>query len=100
MSHRIVFTRQVVIPSRDNHRGQDPITVTLKWECPVCGHLRGEVFDDYSSDGPYNLACSRWNNPCGHIDYYSQVRDEARTNGLNTALFYFRDQIYSRDSGY
>lgn len=27
--------------------------------------------------------CDGWENPCGHVDKYDAVRDEAASNGLN-----------------
>lgn len=29
------------------------------------------------------MNCDGWKNPCGHIDKYSKIREEAKNNGLN-----------------
>jgi hypothetical protein len=71
------LTRTVTVPSCDAHDGFHSVTVTLLWQCPRCGGPRGEVFRTISYDGSRRLACDGWRNPCGHIDYYSNVRREA-----------------------
>jgi hypothetical protein len=73
------LTRTVQIPGRDEHAGWYRTTVTLLWECPRCGGPRGEVFRTLSFDGSQRLGCDGWKNPCGHIDFYSDVRREAGT---------------------
>jgi len=60
------------------------VTVRLSWVCPVCGGPRGEPYDTISYDGSRRLGVSGWRNDCGHVDYYSNCRDEAVSNGLNT----------------
>ena len=68
--------RAVVIPGRVEHDGIYSMVVTLKWVCPVCGGPRGEPYQGWSYDGSRRLAVHQWDNPCGHIDKYSAVRDE------------------------
>lgn len=69
--------RTVEIPRLDAHDGFFSATVTLVWECPRCGGPRGDVFRTISYDGSRRLGCDGWKNPCGHIDFYSDVRREA-----------------------
>lgn len=75
--------RRVIIPARENHDGLASMIVTLEWICPKCGQPRGETFAGRSYDGSRILDVSCWNNPCGHVDKYSDVRKEAQENGLN-----------------
>src|SRR4051812_48163666 len=74
----IETTRTVIIPSCANHGGYQGNTmdVTLRWTCPTCGGPRGEPMPARSYDGSRWLSCARWENPCGHIDHYPDVRDE------------------------
>lgn len=52
-------------------------TVTIAAVCPTCGGPRGVPYNhNFADDGAY-LSCDRWDNPCGHIDYYNQVLIEA-----------------------
>jgi hypothetical protein len=75
--------KTVRIPGRDAHEGWDSIEVTVTWECPTCGHPRGDVFDTISYDGSRRLGVHGWRNPCGHIDTYSAVRREAERSGAS-----------------
>ena len=70
--------RTVRIPGSTDHAGHHLITVTLRWVCPVCDGPRGTVRPTVSYDGSRRLACDGWTNACGHIDYYADVRREAR----------------------
>ena len=72
-----VEKKTVRIPSRAEHEGWYWCEVTLDWVCPVCGGPRGEVFDTISYDGSKRLHCHGWRNPCGHVDKYAAVREEA-----------------------
>ena len=69
----------ITIPSISEHGGYEwnLVTITLDWNCPVCGGPRGEVFRTISYDGSRRLACDGWRNPCGHVDSYAAVRKEA-----------------------
>lgn len=69
--------RTVLIPARANHEGFHSMMVTLEWVCPRCGGPRGEPFDTVSYDGSRRLHCDGWRNPCGHVDKYAAVREEA-----------------------
>ena len=72
----------VEIPACAEHNGFHSVRVTLLWECPQCGGPRGEVFRTISYDGSRRLGCDGWKNPCGHVDYYADLRREA---GLSRA---------------
>ena len=47
--------------------------------CPVCGMPRGKntIHNVRSYDGSRFVICDGWENPCGHVDKYSDVRKEA-----------------------
>lgn len=73
----------VEIPACEQHQGLYSIKIKLFWTCPKCGAPRGEVKNGRSYDGSCVLICDTWQNPCGHIDKYCDVKKEALTNGLN-----------------
>lgn len=75
--------RLVKIPACAEHEGLRSVHVLLSWVCPVCGAPRGEPHEGRSYDGSRILYCDTWENPCGHIDKYENVRQEAKANGLN-----------------
>jgi hypothetical protein len=64
-------------PRQTDHAGQHLITLTVRWVCPTCGGPRGGARPSVSYDGSRRLVCDGWTNPCGHIDYYADVRREA-----------------------
>lgn len=66
----------VTIPSSSEHNGYGLMTVEISDNCPVCGGPRGQVYGTLSYDGSRRVNCDGWNNPCGHIDLYSDVRAE------------------------
>lgn len=70
-------TRTVTIPACDDHDGHAFVRVTLIWECPRCGGPRGEPHPALSFDGSRRLSVDGWDNPCGHVDLYRDVRREA-----------------------
>lgn len=80
--------RTVKIPAFEMHEGfiGNVVAIRLNWTCPTCGGERGEIYDTISYDGSRRLNVDGWKNPCGHIDKYSQVRIEAKNNGLNVAV--------------
>lgn len=62
----------VRIPIIEQHEGLEIYVrkVEIAELCPVCGMPRGKnTIHNVRSDG--------WENPCGHIDKYSEVRKEA-----------------------
>ena len=67
----------VHIPGSDQHDGHHLTTVTVPWICPVCAGPRGPVVRTTSYDGSRQLGCDGWTNPCGHVDLYATVRQEA-----------------------
>lgn len=69
--------KAVTIPACAEHEGRYTVTVRLKWICPVCGGPRGEVHPVRSYDGSLYMTCGGWDNPCGHVDKYSDVRKES-----------------------
>lgn len=72
-------TRTVEIPACDQHEGFYSMTVTVIWKCPTCGGPRGEPFKTISYDGSRRLYdVNGWKNPCGHVDKYADVREEAK----------------------
>lgn len=73
-----VESRTVTIPGSTQHNGLHSVKVTIPWACPECGGPRGEPHPAVSYDGSRQLACEGWTNPCGHVDYYSAVRQEAK----------------------
>lgn len=77
----------VYIPARAEHDGTHGINVKLRWVCPICGAPRGEISNGRSYDGSRVLFCNTWQNPCGHVDKYNDVRAEAAANGLNGDVF-------------
>ena len=77
----------VIIPGSAEHAGVFSLRVTLQWVCPVCGQKRGKPNQTRSYDGSRILYCDGWTNPCGHVDKYDAVREEAKKNGMNKGTF-------------
>lgn len=75
--------RTVTIPARDEHQGWQSMEVELEWICPVCGGPRGEPHSAISYDGSRRLHCDGWENPCGHVDKYANIRIEAVRAAMN-----------------
>ncbi len=71
--------KKVQIPATQQHNGYHKMTVEVDWVCPRCGKPRGEVYRTHSFDGSRRLNVDGWRNPCGHIDLYADVRQEAAT---------------------
>lgn len=70
-------TKTVTVPRSAQHQGFYSVELFLNWVCPVCGGPRGEPYKTISYDGSMRLSVDGWNNPCGHVDKYSDVRVEA-----------------------
>lgn len=66
----------VTIPARPEHQGTYKITGQIADICPKCGGPRGPVEQGRSYDGSLYMSVDMWRNPCGHIDYYDDVRRE------------------------
>lgn len=67
---------KVTIPASKHHAGMDLVTLVISDVCPTCGGPRGRKFGTHSFDGSRRLNCDGWNNPCGHVDTYENVRIE------------------------
>ena len=78
--------KEVIIPACAAHSGWKKISVKLAWVCPECGLPRGEPEKGNSYDGSIRMVVDTWVNDCGHIFKYSQLRQEAKENGLNGVL--------------
>jgi hypothetical protein len=78
--------KTVRIPAHAEHEGFYLVSLTLDWICPVCGGPRGEVYDARSYDGSRILYCDGWINPCGHVDKYADVRNEASAPATPAAV--------------
>ncbi|MFA5037504.1 MAG: hypothetical protein WC479_10065 [Candidatus Izemoplasmatales bacterium] len=67
---------------RNNHFGGDgwtyyPVNITISDNCPKCGGKRGTPYNhNFCEDGEW-FNVDRWDNPCGHIDYYPDCIKEA-----------------------
>ena len=71
----------VTIPERQEHDGYHSMTVTLPWVCMYCGAPRGKPRKGVSYDGSRRLEVDRWDNPCGHVEKYHEVREWIAKNG-------------------
>lgn len=70
--------KTVRVPECAEHQGIYAVEVTIDWTCPICSGPRGEVTKGISYDGSLRLEVDCWTNPCGHIDKYAAVREEAK----------------------
>jgi len=69
----------VRIPKVAEHDGSPINLMTIKISdiCPKCGAKRGtKIFDGFSYDGSRRLNVTQWENECGHVDTYADVREE------------------------
>lgn len=78
--------KTVYIPSREQHEGIYGIAVRLGWGCPRCGKERGQIKRGRSYDGSLMLDADTWENPCSHVDKYTDCIIEAQNNGLNPSI--------------
>lgn len=69
---------KVTIPRTTEHEGMpfNLMTVEIDDKCPKCGEMRGKPYKTHSYDGSRRLTVDGWNNPCGHIDKYSELREK------------------------
>lgn len=58
-------------------------TVRISDRCPKCGGKRGKTHPGFAYDGSIRKSVDCWDNPCGHLDTYGAVWEEAKTNGMN-----------------
>ena len=73
--------KTVRIPLHLGHASVE-VSVDLVWKCPICGRRRGEPFSTHAFDGSMRLYVDGWENPCGHIEKYEDVWQEARARGI------------------
>lgn len=69
-----VDTRTVTTPACRGHGGLHSMTAQLEWRCLTCGGPRGEPYKGQSFDGSARMTVDRWDNPCGHVESYADVR--------------------------
>lgn len=68
---------KVTIPAKKQHEGFYSMTIEISDKCPKCGAKRGtKIYDGFSYDGSRRLHVTCWENECGHIDKYEEVRQE------------------------
>lgn len=53
------------------------VTVEISDKCPTCGEKRGKPYGHNFCEDDEWYNCDKWDNPCGHIDYYPDVLKEA-----------------------
>lgn len=68
----------VTIPATTEHNGFMSATYEISDNCPVCGKPRGKIFGTFSFDGSRRMNVDGWDNECGHVDKYSDVRKEGK----------------------
>ncbi len=74
---------RVTIMYRNNFDGGDgwefyPETIEIADNCPVCGQRRGTPYEySFCEDGEW-FSVDKWDNPCGHLDFYGECLTEAR----------------------
>lgn len=71
----------VEIPRTQEHAGYpgNVIKVEIADTCPKCGAKRGvKAWKGLSYDGSRRLSVDCWENECGHVDLYSEVRIEGK----------------------
>ncbi len=54
------------------------VEVEISDFCPICGEKRGEPKNYNFYENDESFSCDTWNNPCGHIDFYKDVLEEAK----------------------
>lgn len=75
-------------PDRQGYHGIKVRRVTIADTCPVCDGPRGEPqpYSFYEDGEWYEI--HKWVNPCGHIDYYDAVLQEARVLATQTSGYW------------
>ncbi len=74
---------KVKVMYRNNWFGGDgwtyyPMTIEISNKCPICNGLRGKPYlYRFCEDGEW-FVVNRWNNSCGHIDFYKNCILEAK----------------------
>lgn len=67
--------KTITIPRHAQHQGYYAMEITVEWNCIYCGCERGEPYKTVSYDGSCRLGVDGWENPCGHTETYSAVRE-------------------------
>jgi hypothetical protein len=75
---------RVTIMYRNTMDGGDgwtyyPMVVEIADNCPVCGCKRGEPKNYYFCEDGEWFEVDTWENPCGHIDKYSDCYRESKS---------------------
>ena len=73
---------RVTIPRLDEHMGSPLclMSIEIPDTCPRCGAQRGvKRWEGFSYDGARRLLVDCWENECGHIDSYADIRKEWAT---------------------
>lgn len=60
--------------------------INVNWVCPQCGQPRGKIVKGRVIEEAQNYTVDTWVNDCGHCDKYTNMQDEAVSNGLNKEL--------------
>lgn len=56
--------------------------ITVPWVCPKCGGPRGAICGHNQCEDGEWFHVNVWDNPCGHVDYYSTMLMEAKLNAF------------------
>ena len=75
----------VTIPRIANHYDTlyKTMTVEISDKCPKCGKKRGiKRSKGFSFDGRHRIVVDIWENECGHVDTYCDVRKEIKNKNL------------------
>ncbi len=70
-------TRTVTVMDRSQPWYPKAVAVTVEWTCPKCGGPRGEPHGHNQGEDGEWFHVHVWENPCGHMDYYGVVLEEA-----------------------
>lgn len=71
---------RVTITRIDDHKFEQSnlVTVMISDRCPKCGKKRGKPGPAViRGNGKILVGLTAWENPCGHVDSYADVREEA-----------------------
>lgn len=74
---------QVTIMYRNSFEGGDgwtyyPKQITIGDNCPVCNAKRGMPYNHHFCEDGEWFDVDKWDNPCGHVDKYSDCFNEAK----------------------
>lgn len=68
--------KTITVPNRDEQGWlQGTKTVTVEWKCPICGEkMKDPSVHKFSEDGEWH-AIHVWDNDCGHIAKYTDLKE-------------------------